>query len=99
MAPCDVNVIGVLDTSTHAISTFNLTGEATTGYQYNKYHGAVAVGDVVYFVPHDQQHVGALNTALGVFSTIRVTGPAAATGWGRFAGAAVSGTKIYFVSE
>ena len=68
MAPVDVNSIGVLDTTTHAISYLALTGEAAAGY--NKFHGAVTVGDSVYFIPYNQNSVLKLDTGSSVFSQI-----------------------------
>jgi hypothetical protein len=45
--PWGQNNVGVLDTATNVFTTVATTGAAASGH--NKYDGAVAVGDKVYF--------------------------------------------------
>ena len=46
-------------------------------------------------MPFNQHNVGVLNTATGEFTTIATTGDAA-SGKGKYWGAAVVGNKVYF---
>ena len=56
-------------------TTIATSGAAASGG--DKYHGAAAVGSIVYFVPYAQHNVGILDTRTDLFSTVATTGAAA----------------------
>ena len=82
-APCSQDNVGVFDTADNTFITIATTGKVVGD---SKYAGAVAVGAMVFFAPHDvdnvdaekkfsyraRSNIGVFDTASNVFSTIAV---------------------------
>jgi len=74
--------------SASPFTTIATTGDAASGDF--KYSGAVAIGEMVYFVPDEQNNVGVFNATSNIFSTIAKTGEC------EYSGGAAVGTKVVF---
>ena len=62
----------------------------------NKYYGAAAVGNSVFFAPNREGNVGVLDTTTSTFSTIDTTAAGVTSADNKYLGAAAVGTSVFF---